>query len=288
MKTSILFKAIACLLALFFVSSCKTLNKDITHEQMVAQKASSEARKLVRESDFKTCRSGHREKLGDQVTLKNNLWGKTKLKKGTAELCIFKDGDYCGWEWKIDNSASGVIGYPALEIGRTPWGGKKRENSGGFPLLVSDVETLDVSYNFETHVKHQKYNLAFDIWLTDVAQADNKNITTEIMIWEDYFDFSSYGKVIEKIITPFGRYKVYKGYLKNDKFAQDWVYIAFVRETPRTKGKVDVKHLINYLVQNRHISPNDYFASLELGNEIGNSSGITMVKEFDWSLKKRQ
>ncbi|MDC8004127.1 hypothetical protein POV27_08690 [Aureisphaera galaxeae] len=287
MKTSLPRIMTYGLVLIGLFSACKTLNNDVTHEQMVAQKASADARKLVTESDFKTCKEGHREKLENQVTMKNNLWGKTKVKRGNVELCIFKEGENCGWEWKIDNSASGVIGYPALEIGRTPWGGKKRKNSGGFPLLVSEIDALDVSYNFETHVKHRKYNLAFDIWLTDVSQADNKNITTEIMIWEDYFDFSSYGKVIESILTPFGRYKVYKGYLKNDKFAQDWVYIAFVRESPRSEGKVDVKHFMDYLLENEHVSPTDYFASLELGNEIGNSSGITLVKEFEWKLKKK-
>ncbi len=272
--------------AIGLVFSCKTLNSNVTHEQMIS-KASANARKLVRESDFKSCRVGHRKKMDGDVTLKNNLWGKSKVKRGTAELCVFTRGNDCGWEWKIDNTASGVIGYPALEIGRSPWGGKERKDSGGFPLLVEDVGELDVSYNFETHVKHKKFNLSFDIWLTDVAKADNKNITTEIMIWEDYFDFSSYGRVIEKIITPFGRYKVYKGYLKNDKFAQDWVYIAFVRESPRSEGKVDVKHFLDYLVKNNHISGKDYFASLELGNEVGNSSGITLVKEFDWKLTRK-
>ena len=258
----------------------------MSHEQMVSR-ASIDSQQLVKDFDFKSCIKGHREKIKDQVVLRNNLWGVTKLKKGSAELCIFKKGTNYGWQWKIDESASGVIGYPALEIGRSPWGGNKSRDSGDFPLLVSNIDEFDVTYDFETHVKHRKYNLAFDIWLTDVAVASKENITTEIMVWEDYFDFSSYGKVIEKIITPFGRYKVYKGYLKNDKFSQDWIYIAFVREVPRSEGEVDIKHFLDYLVKNNHISEKDFLASLELGNEIGNSSGITLVKEFDWNLKKK-
>ena len=106
------------------------------------------------------------------------------------------------------------------------------------------------------------------------------------MIWEDYFDFSSYGKVVDKIDTPFGRYKVYEGYLENKKFNQDWVYLAFVREVPRTKGEVDIQYFLSYLVEKGLIQSKYYFASLELGNEIGNSSGLTLVNKFEWSLEK--
>ncbi len=269
---------------LVLLASCKTLNNKVTHKEMVAS-ASESAKKLVGTPDFKSCEQGH--KVIGTAKLKNNLWGKSKLKKGTAELCTFLKDDLCGWEWKIDNAASGVIGYPALEVGRSPWGGKQRAGNNGFPIPVDDIGTLSVSYDFETLVKHKKYNLAFDIWLTNEEKANKDNITTEIMIWEDYFSFSSYGKIIEEIITPFGVYKVYRGYLENKKFNQDWVYLAFVRKNPRSSGEVDIQYFLDYLVKNKHISGKDYFASVELGNEIGNSSGLTLVKSFDWELKAK-
>ena len=254
----------------------------MSYQQMVAG-ASSKAQKLVQEPDYTVCDRGSK-KFGD-VVLKCNLWGRAKIKNGEPELCTFQKGDALGWKWEMPNSASGVIAYPALQVGRSPWGSKNRPRTAGFPIKVNTISKLDVSYDVESHVKHRKYNLAFDLWLTDVELASEENIKTEIMIWEDYFDFSSYGKVIDEIITPFGVYEVYKGYLKNERFVQDWVYIAFVRKTVRTKGAVDIAHLLKYLAENDHINAEHYFTSVEFGNEIGNSSGITLVNEFDWVLE---
>ncbi len=269
----------------FLALSCKTLNKDVTYTEMVS-KASTQAQRLVTEADFETCKLGDRKKFGD-VWLKNNLWGKSKLKEGsTPELCSFKKGEYYGWKWQLPNNAGGVIGYPALQIGRNPFENGNEETTG-FPVMVKDIKSLKVSYDVETHVKHKKYNLAFDLWLTDAKDYKLENIQTEIMIWEDYFDFTSYGKKQETIITPFGTYDVLAGHLENPKFSQDWQYIAFVRKTTTQKADIDLAFFLNYLVENKMIASTHYFTSIEFGNEIGNSSGITMVRKFDWELKKK-
>lgn len=263
--------------------SCKaTLNNNVSYTEMI-RGASSQAQKLVSEPDFETCKQGERKPFND-VILKNNLWGKSKLKNPElAKLCSFKKGNRYGWKWQLPNDARGVIGYPALQVGRNPFE-KGSSNVAEFPAQVSTIKKLPVTYEVETHVKHKKYNLAFDLWLANSSDYQLKNITTEIMIWEDYYDFTSYGKKKGTIITPFGTYDVLSGHLNNPKFSQDWEYIAFVRTTPRKKGMVDIAFFLEYLVNQNMISKNDYFTSIEFGNEIGNSSGLTMVNQFEWSL----
>lgn len=247
-------------------------------------RASQDAKKLYNSPDYETCKPDDRKEFGN-VILKNNLWGRSKLKNSAeAKLCSYKKGNYFGWKWQLPDNASGVIGYPALQVGRNPFG-KGRSNVSEFPVEVKKVKSLIVDYEVETRVKHRKYNLAFDLWLANKKDYGIENITTEIMVWEDYFDFTSYGKKVANIITPFGAYDVLTGHLKNPKFSQDWKYIAFVRTSPRSAGKVDLGFLLNYLVRNGHIASSDYFTSIEFGNEIGNSSGYTLVKSFDWSLK---
>ncbi|MEL6812944.1 MAG: hypothetical protein AAFP76_16590 [Bacteroidota bacterium] len=270
------------LICFFTFGSCKTLNRKLSYQELT-QTASVDAKKLFEQPQFNECDRGH--KKFDDIVLKCNMWGRSKIKKGTPELCTFQKGNAYGWKWQMPKNARGVIAYPALEVGRSPWGNKSRPGAAGFPIKVADITELNSSFDVETHVKHRKYNLAFDFWLTDVEMASNENITTEIMIWEDYFDFSSFGKVIDKIQTPFGEYKVHKGHLKNSKFVQDWTYIAFVRTQPRSKGTVDILYLLKYLVDNDHINAQHYFTSIEFGNEIGNSSGLTLIKEFDWNFQ---
>lgn len=269
--------------AVVFIS-CKTLNRNVSYSELVGQ-SSIQAKSLFSDPEYQTCSHGARHQL-DKVILKNNLWGKSKLKSPEAAiLCSFSKGGLYGWKWQLANSASGVIGYPALQIGRNPFE-KGISNVATFPVQVADIEKLPVSYEVETYVKHRKYNLAFDLWLTNDNEYTLENIVTEIMIWEDYFDFTSYGKKRATLITPFGTYDVLEGHLENSKFSQDWQYIAFVRKTPRKKGEIDIAFFLEYLVQNNLISKDHYLTSIEFGNEIGNSSGFTVVHQFDWSLTK--
>ncbi|MEZ4779339.1 MAG: hypothetical protein R2786_08175 [Flavobacteriaceae bacterium] len=279
------FKISIAVLLLTLLASCKTLNRKVTYPQMVSN-ASDQAQKLVNNSDYSTCEFGVEKRFGE-ILLKNNLWGRRKLNSpDSIELCSFKKGDYYGWKWQLPNNARGVIGYPALQVGNNPF--SKKEKNPDFPIKLTEMSKLTVNYDVETHVKFKKYNLAFDLWLVNKEQQyNNTNITTEIMIWEDYFNFTSFGKKKESIITPFGVYDVLVGHLLNPKFNQDWTYVAFVRKTPRSKGEVDIAFFMDYLVKNKIVSVEDYFTSIEFGNEIGNSSGITLVKEFNWNLVRK-
>ena len=272
------------LASLIFISliSCRSLNRNVSLSQL-QDRSSLDMKSVFTNPDISNCETG-RNIDGINQSLKNNLWGKNKVKKGVPELCVYKKGNYFGWKWSIPNNASGVIGYPAMHIGQNPFSNIKNIKSG-FPVKLASISEFKVDYDFETYVKHHKYNLAFDLWLTNTQFSTKKDIKTEIMIWEDYFDFTSYGKKKGTLITPFGIYTLHTGYLNNPKYGQDWQYIAFVRKSTRNKGMVDINHLLNYLIEENLISGEDFLTSLELGNEIGNSSGMTLVKKFEWELK---
>ena len=248
------------------------------------EKSSLDMKAIFSDPETSSCEPGISFDFED-LMLKNNLWGKNKLKKGVPELCIYRNKDHFAWKWKIPTNAKGVIGYPAIQVGQNPFGNINEEKYG-FPVNVSKIAQLSIEYDFETYVKDNKFNLAFDIWLTDVQYSTKENIKVEIMIWEDYFDFTSYGKKKETITTPFGVYQVHAGYLKNPKYAQDWQYISFVRQSPRSAGQVDINYLLNYLIDKNMISQDYFLSSFELGNEIGNSSGMTLVKKFEYIFQK--
>jgi len=279
------FKIISTsLLALVFFQSCNILGKKIPENQIIIG-ASAKAEKLVENADYQTCKFGKMTRFG-QLYLKNNLWGRTKLKEGSdPKLCSYKRGNDFVWKWELPDNASGVIGYPALQVGRNPFE-KHPTDDSGFPIKLSKLKSLTVKYDVETFIEGGRYNLAFDLWLTDIYEYGLDNIQTEIMVWEDYLDFTTYGKKMETIITPFGAYEIFEGYLNNPNFKQDWQYIALIRTGTRTKGKVDLGYLINYLVEKEYINKDYYLTSMEFGNEILSSNGTTLVKQFNWRLRQ--
>lgn len=275
-------KLIFILIVFLSFSACKTALYPNLNFDQVMNLRSAQAKALEWQADTVNC---HKNTTHQHLTytILNNLWGESNLNKDTASLCTYsRDNDF-GWKWKVPAHAKGVIGYPSVRVGTGPWTASKG-GVNGLPIRIDSIQTLKVDYATEIYTQHKTYNLAFDIWLNAVLPASQNNITTEIMVWEDYYDFNTYGKKVDEIVTDFGTYKVMKGYLKDEKFNQDWQYYAFVRENPRQAGQVDFKVFIDYLIQHHALNPTNFATSVEFGNEIGDSNGFTLVKKFDFTL----
>ncbi len=269
------------LFSILILASCKTLNPNLSFPELLENRSET-AKNLEKKADDINCELNSK-RVYDAFEMNNNLWGKARLKDKEAHLCTYYSEDGFGWKWVVPHNARGVIGYPNIKMGPGPWRNSK-EKVHGFPIKIEEINDLKVAYDSEIYVKYKKYNLAFDIWLSSAFQSRQETITTEIMIWEDYFDFKSYGKKVDEITTDFGVYEVMSGYLKNEEFNQDWQYFAFVRKEKRNKGELDIKYLLDYLVQYQKVNPQELVTSVEFGNEIGNSSGFTLIKNYELTL----
>ncbi|MXV37936.1 hypothetical protein GO491_04475 [Flavobacteriaceae bacterium Ap0902] len=264
-------------------SSCKpALNAGLTMEEVMALR-SQEAKALESNADIVNCEKNTQHEHNAYVVL-NNMWGEANLKKDSAALCTFSKGERFGWKWSVPNHAKGVIGYPSIRVGPGPWR-NDLARMNGLPKQINTINHLSVDFDTEIYVKHKTYNLAVDIWLNETLPANKDNITTEIMVWEDHYDFNSYGKKVGELVTDFGAYDVMSGYLKKEEWQQDWQYYAFVRQDPRKSGHLDLMVFIDYLIKNHGLNPNDYVTSVEFGNEIGDSSGFTLFKDFKFDLE---
>lgn len=267
--------------SILVLASCKTLNPNLSFSELLESRSET-AKKLENKSSDTNCKLNSK-RVYDAFELNNNLWGESRLKCQEAHLCTYYSEDGFGWKWDVPYNARGVIGYPNIKMGPGPWRSSK-EKVHGFPIKIEEITELKVTYDTEIYVKHKKYNLAFDLWLSSEFQSNQNTITTEIMIWEDFFDFRSYGKKVDEITTDFGVYEVMSGYLKNEEFNQDWQYFAFVRKEKRNNGELDVKYLLDYLVKHQKVNPQEFITSVEFGNEIGNSSGFTLIKNYELTL----
>ena len=58
------------------------------------------------------------------IRIINNKWGEYKLKSGEYydQVIYFKNNRF-GWSYSTQKSDRGVIGYPEVLIGQSPWGG---------------------------------------------------------------------------------------------------------------------------------------------------------------------
>jgi len=110
-------------------------------------------------------------------------------------------------------------------------------------------------------------NVAFDLWLTNSASADEKSIAVEVMIWVLGNGLTPAGNRIATVKTPNGSSQFYGGKM------QYWNYFAFVLDRQMHFGSVDLNAYLKYLVNENLISTNLWLASVEFGTEIAFGGG---------------
>ncbi|WP_281612627.1 hypothetical protein [Flammeovirga sp. SubArs3] len=219
----------------------------------------------------------------DDLIIENNAWNAGNLPNNSYTQCIYaydkNDLSIVGWEWQYPDNAYGVNAYPQLIYGWKPW--QSASSTTALPKKIEDISTLKVNYEVEVTRNDGDYNLAFDNWINSSAEVTPQNILFEFMIWEDDHQLVPFGDFQENVTTTNGTYKFFMGEPDWEPEGSNWTYLAFQRTQKRSKGTVDIDELLSYLINKGIVSSNSYFTSVELGNEIGNSTGKTVIKHFD-------
>lgn len=206
----------------------------------------------------------------------NNVWGAGDAEKtsGTLKSYIYyKSNGNFGWEWSRSNPLPNpniiLPLYPAVIV-------KNTNNFSYFPKLKY-VNTLKADLGYE-YVKYPtgSYNFAYDIWFKD-----GKNRIAEIMIWMDCTSCipGAYrGDVNDG-------YNTYALYYKPSNKNRPWPYYAYVLKN-KNKSKsiqshsVNMKILLDKLVQSGDLSTEWDLYSIELGNEVWKGSGRTEIDNY--------
>ena len=217
----------------------------------------------------------------------NNKWGEYKLKKGEKYTqTVFQTPTKIGWRYLTQNKNRGVIGYPELFIGKSPFGGESTNEY--FPKKIEEINILNATYDVSMYVEPKKYNLVFDLWICKNAKNQTSDISHEIMIWEDRNVAMPAGKFMGEVNTSSGVYRMYHTYM--DRTSENlgtpgWNFTAFVRKDRRRSGTVNLKEFIYVMLINDMINENHFVSTVEFGNEIYNSCGYTIVNDYKLDIK---
>lgn len=216
--------------------------------------------------------------------LSNNKWGYYKIGNESYEQYIYSDTLSTSWEFTTPIKNNGVIGYPEIFFGKSPFGGETTDTY--LPIKIDNINDIICDYDVDMYIDKKKYNLTFDLWVTDNSEG-TKSIKNEIMIWEDRNVARPFGKLIGNIDID-GEYKVYSGYMdrSSENLGTDgWMFTAFIRTDRRRKGSVDIKKFLNYMKSKNILDGNSYLSTIEFGNEVYNASGLTIVNNYSIMIK---
>jgi len=228
-----------------------------------------------------TCSNFGLLSLGD-LNIENNMWNSSNLTPGSFDQCIYLNNEVYGWEWDFPEDARGVNAYPQIIYGWKPF--HQASTTSLLPKRIDQIDNLKVDYEVEVYRNDGDYNLAFDMWINSSDQITAQNIQFEFMIWEEKNILQPFGDYIDTVNTSNGSYDFYQGEPDWEPEGSNWTYLAFVRKEDRQEGQVDIDELLEYLVAQNIVPNNSYLASIEFGNEIGNSKGYCVVKEFKVSF----
>lgn len=230
----------------------------------------------------KNCTPGATVPLG-KFTLENNTWGANEV--STFSQCILYSPatvptPQYGWSWTYPQEAEDdVKAYPEIEYGKKPWAAQS--TTPNLPQQLSAIGSLQVDFTAQLDV-NGRYNLSFDLWLTNSAAATVGSITHEVMIWVANDGGPTPAGDPTATLTILGNPQcdLWVGSIDASGSTPEHPYLAFVFQEPFLSGSIDLVPYLNYLLQQQLIPADAYLASVEFGNEVWYGSGTTLLTSY--------
>ena len=224
------------------------------------------------------CEDWYRQRVGP-YWIEHNVWNKQD--DAEYQQCVFikekDEGFEAGWAWNWPGIRFNVVAYPNIIYGKNPW---LSSTVATLPTRIRDINCLQAEFDV-IQQGSGKGNLAFDLWITDSESAQPSDITRELMIWLTRKGFWPAGSRVGTMNLDGHDIGLWKQENFNVSDEYEWTFLAFVYSSDLTTGPVDLGALLDYLVDNGHISPDEYLSSIQLGNEIVSGYGQTLIRNYE-------
>ncbi|MDW7690455.1 hypothetical protein R9C00_23150 [Flammeovirgaceae bacterium SG7u.111] len=232
------------------------------------------------------CTPWKRVRTGN-IELENNVWGTNGDGRYQSCLITNADGSY-GWTWSTPSGLNNNVKmYLQSVVGHKPF--FHYTLGEGFPFSPNELEVFNAHFKSETNASG-KYNLAFEFWTVKEYHSDDEyinktraggnNITGEYMFWmQAHFGMpiSHHDQLIDG-----RRWNVTVG-------GSGQLYVAFIPADGNdiTEATIDFIPFIDWLEKENLINPNEKIVSLELGNEVIEGSGKTVIRDYAVNVSKK-
>jgi hypothetical protein len=241
-----------------------------------------------------------------EIRLLNNNWGSAEL-GCTAPMSVFINQDRSfGWTFNRGNcdtaNSNQNPDFPQVEFGIHPFGvGNALATSPDFssttllPLQIRNITSANVTIQ-GLNIQLQRggsWNITFEFWLStqNPNTQGNAGVHTELMTfwgWQSGrwpsapgADGSADGGSGTGQTVNTGN-KTYTLWVQRDMWADGWRYYQF-RDNAGPgmsfNGTVNVKTLLDYLVNTRGFSPDLWVTRLEVGSEIDDETQGTVTMQ---------
>ena len=231
----------------------------------------------------KTCVHGTTLAHGEYV-VENNDWGAG----GVAHTqCIYaaaasSASPLFGWTWDYPSPTGGVLGFPEVVFGKKPFS-SGASTTTKLPRTLNPLSSIRADFAIRT-LARGAINSAFEIWLTRSSAAAQADITHEVMFWiGSQRGIQPAGSIaISGLALGDGRTcDLWIARPGDDGWTQPWTYFAFVFHNAFSSGVLQFDLYLQELLRQGLIPSTAFIADLELGNEVWDGEGYTIVDRYD-------
>ena len=227
-----------------------------------------------------------------EYRLVNNIWNSGDLEIGAdyTQSIAFNTNHVTRdvtFRWDFGSHVSDTIfSYPSIAAGYDPWSGV---GSKKLVTKISSLRNLDIDFDVSIGGNVDKFNVAFDIWLTGKAAGGARSITTEVMVWLHGGKLSPAGKVVDSYSD--GDYSATvrtAGGFGDSSGGSDvkWRYIALDARKDMLDGTIDMDGIFRFLVNAGLVSGDDFIYGFEFGSEVSGGHGRLKVGHIGYQFSR--
>jgi len=206
----------------------------------------------------------------------NNIWNDQLFGNGKQSLHS-PQGNSFSWDWDWHtNPTYTPVSYPSVIFGNKPWD-PQGSSTKTLPRQVSKINRLTATHDYVLKT-NGRYNVAYDLWLTEGEQPSIPKIRVEIMVW-----IESSGNV-----QPYGVFEAenenYALYVGKPDQGRNWSCYSFKLKHSLASTTVNLGEYIQQLMKTHGVSPDLYLADVEFGTEIWDGQGQMTIHSYQVSV----
>lgn len=216
--------------------------------------------------------------------LVNNVWNKDAADGPYKQSIFLESGPNpaFGWTWQWPSAHGPVVSYPEVIYADKPWDAP-RPPMPGFPFKAG-TKRMVVDYDISLEATGV-YDLAFEFWPTNDFPGKKENIAGEVMVWiaKGGDKFFPTGVVVGTLDVSGHTFDIYVNKEHTDASgvnSEKWLYMALQSREPILKGPLDFGVIIDYLLEKKMMTKDQWIIGLELGNEVQTGKGKCTVRNY--------
>jgi hypothetical protein len=220
--------------------------------------------------------------LDTTLWINNNTWGSENSPPGWSESIT--TNSLTSWRtdfvWPVAGNPqqdNAVKAYPSAVYG-WHWGWSFPQANTKLPQQLGANYTATSTYNYTVDFGGGTGNVAYDLWLTDVADpGSSTQPTDEIMIWVNTSGGAGPcgAPTTSGIVLEGGTWTLSECQIPGYQYV--W---SFVRSTNSPSGTLNLKNFIDWLRTNKGLGSGKYLATVEFGSEIFRGTGNLNVLNY--------